>query len=148
MNLSVSTWQGRPVAPGDLAGRVVLLYAFQMLCPMCVNEATPLINRIYGRVQQRDDVRVIGLHTVFENHAQQGPEALAGYLSRAGVRFPVGIDLNDGTDDAPVTMRRLLLMGTPSLVTVDAKGVIRERLFGVPTEEALMSRLDRLTTSP
>ncbi len=143
LKLSVDRWFNTPAGPPDLSGQVVVLYAFQMLCPMCVEEATPLMNRLYGRLN-RVQAQVIGLHTVFENHDAMRPDALGGYLRRAGVRFPVGVDEHEATDDAPVTMRRLLLMGTPSIVTVDRRGEVRERLFGVPGEDWLLKRVAQL----
>ncbi|GAB6903019.1 TlpA family protein disulfide reductase [Kineosporia succinea] len=137
LELSVSQWLNGP--PPLLAGRPLFLYAFQMLCPLCVEEGTPMMNTLHA-----SGVTVVGLHTVFENHEAQTPSALAGYVARAGIRFPVGVDRHDGTDDAPVTMRRLLLMGTPSIVSVSRKGAIRERLFGVPPQEALRKRFAKL----
>lgn len=35
-------------------------------------------------------------------------------------------------------------MGTPSFVTVDRSGVVRERLFGVPDEDWLIKRVEAL----
>ncbi|MCD5311085.1 TlpA disulfide reductase family protein [Kineosporia babensis] len=142
LQLSVQKWANAPEP--DLRNQVVLLYAFQMLCPNCVNEATPMMNRVHEVTRRKDGIQVVGLHTVFENHANMGPDALAGYIARAGVSFPVGIDRHDGGDDAPVTMRRLNLMGTPSIVTVDRGGTIREKQFGTPTEEWLLRRADGL----
>lgn len=54
------------------------------------------MNRVYSRIPDQ----VIGLHTVFENHQAMGRDALAHYIARAGIQFPVAIDEHDGTDDA------------------------------------------------
>ncbi|MBT0771989.1 TlpA family protein disulfide reductase [Kineosporia sp. J2-2] len=144
--LSADRWFNtpRPLTAADLDGKVVLLYAFQMLCPLCVHEATPLVNRVHRLTRDRPGIEVVGLHTVFENHEAMGPQALAGYLGSAGVRFPVGVDRHEPGHDAPVTMRRLQLIGTPSFVPVDRQGVVRDRIFGVLSEQALISRLERM----
>ena len=66
--LDVTEWVGEP--PGslaDLRGRVVAIEAFQMLCPGCVQHGLPQAQRLH-RLFRREDVVVIGLHTVFEHH--------------------------------------------------------------------------------
>lgn len=148
--ISASHWYNvpRPVTATELQNKVVLLYAFQMLCPLCITEATPLMNRVHEQIRHRDDVTLIGLHTVFEDHEAQAPDPLAHYVARAGITFPVAIDAFEPGHDAPITMRRLLIIGTPSIISIDRAGSVRERLFGVPSEKALMARVERLAAEP
>ena len=49
----------------DLRGRVVLIHAFQMFCPGCLQQAIPEAERIH-RALTGPDFFVVGLHTVFE----------------------------------------------------------------------------------
>ena len=53
-----------PLELSQLRGRVVLLHAFQMLCPACVSHAVPQAERVH-REYAEHGVSVIGLHTVF-----------------------------------------------------------------------------------
>ena len=81
-----------PVLLGALRGKVVVVEAFQMLCPGCVSHGLPQAMRVH-RVFDRDDVAAIGLHTVFEHHGAQGSRtALAAFLHEYKIAFPVGID--------------------------------------------------------
>ena len=82
----------------DLRGRVVLLHAFQMLCPGCVLHGLPQTQRV-ARLLAGTPLTVVGLHTVFEHHAVMGPEALAVFLAEHGYGFPVGIDAAGPTGD-------------------------------------------------
>ncbi|HEU4361393.1 MAG TPA: TlpA family protein disulfide reductase [Mycobacterium sp.] len=120
--LDVSEWLGAPSSLESLRGRVVLIEAFQMLCPGCIRYGLPQVQRIHQLFPQ---VAVIGLHTVFEHHAVTGRDALEVFVAEFGIRFPVGIDRHDGDDTMPVTMRRYHLEGTPSTLLIDRTGRLR-----------------------
>jgi hypothetical protein len=70
-------------------GRVVLLHAFQMLCPGCVAQALPQAQRVAELFADKP-LAVIGLHTVFEHHdamhADDGTDRRARTQALAGVR--------------------------------------------------------------
>jgi hypothetical protein len=128
----VQTWLNTeaPLSLEDLRGTVVVVHAFQMLCPGCVSHGIPQAKAIHqafppGRVQ------VIGLHTVFEHHAAMGEVALRAFLHEYRIRFPVGIDRPDPRGNPiPLTMQAWHLQGTPTLVVIDAAGRIRLHHFG------------------
>ena len=82
-----------PLASSQLRGRVVLLHAFQMLCPGCVSHhAVPQAERVH-REYAEHGVSVIGLHTVFEHHAAMMPVALEAFLHEYRITHPVGVDV-------------------------------------------------------
>src|SRR5437899_10033119 len=66
--LQVARWfnSERPIALEDLRGKVVVVHAFQMLCPGCVAYAIPQARRLHELASKMDDLVVLGLHTVFE----------------------------------------------------------------------------------
>ena len=66
--LRVAQWFNteNPITLESLRGRVVVLHAFQMLCPGCVSHGIPQAQRIRDAFLA-SDVSVIGLHTVFES---------------------------------------------------------------------------------
>lgn len=132
------------VALEDLRGRVVVLVAFQMLCPGCVAQSIPLAQRI-ERTFDRRDVAVIGLHTVFEHHDVMTPAALEAFLAEYRVQFPVGVDTPDPNGGAiPVTMRAYQMQGTPTLALIDANGQRRAQYFGAHDELALGAQIGLL----
>lgn len=129
--LDVRDWVGTeaPLTLETLRGRVVVIEAFQMLCPGCVAHGLPLAARL---VEWFDPsvLQVIGLHTVFEHHDVQGTRAaLEAFVHEYRLPFPVAID-TPGDGPVPRTMARLGLRGTPSLLVVDRAGRIRAHLFG------------------
>ena len=129
--LSVREWLNatEPLDLEALRGRVVLIEAFQMLCPGCVSHGLPQAKRVHETFQVKDVV-VIGLHTVFEHHeAQQSAAALRAFLHEYRIPFPGGIDApGDGT--LPKTMTAYAMQGTPTLVLIDRQGRLRAQYFG------------------
>ena len=126
-----------PVSLESLRGKVVLVEAFQMLCPGCVSHGLPQAMRVH-RSFNRDDLAVIGLHTVFEHHDAQGTRvALAAFLHEYKIGFPVGIDAPSESGGLPETMARYRMQGTPTLILVDRLGRLRKQKFGMEEDLVL-----------
>lgn len=118
-----------PLSLDSLRGRVIVLEAFQMLCPGCVSHALPQAQRI-SALFPPDKVAVIGLHSVFEHHAAMNPDALQAFLHEYRIAFPVAVDAHAEGEGIPHTMRSYRLQGTPSLVLIDHQARIRLQHFG------------------
>ncbi len=151
--LSVSQWfnSDHVITLDALRGKVVLIHAFQMLCPACVMSATPQAVRLgqhYRQGSRDSDVVVLGLHTVFEHHDVMGPAALAVYLHEFRVPFPVGVDMPGVNDPIPQTMRAYNTQGTPTTLLIDASGRLRKHHFGVESDQQLMADVDHLVAEP
>ncbi len=133
-----------PLSLADLRGRVVLLHAFQMLCPGCVAKGIPQAQRV-EELFRGAPLTVVGLHTVFEHHAAMPPHALEAFLHEYRVRFPVGVDAA-GTDGDPIpqTMRAYAMRGTPTTVLIDARGRLRRQVFGVHDDMLLGAEIQTL----
>ncbi len=127
---SVDQWfnSPKPISLADLRGKVVVIEAFQMLCPGCVSHGLPLAQQVHDHFPH-EDVAVIGLHTVFEHHAAMTPVSLEAFLHEYRITFPVGVDA-PGKAALPVTMVRYGLRGTPSLLLVDRTGMLAAHYFG------------------
>ena len=127
----VSQWfnTDQPLSLDALRGKVVMIEAFQMLCPGCVSDGLPLAKRVYDTFS-RDDVAVIGMHTVFEHHEAQAPVSLSAFLHEYRIPFPVGIDAAGDTGGLPLTMAAYQMQGTPTLVLIDRQGRRRLQHFG------------------
>ena len=134
----------RPLRLADLRGQVVLVHAFQMLCPGCVMHAMPQARQAHALYGEQG-LAVIGLHTVFEHHEAMRPHALQAFIHEYGLRFPVGVDAPaDDGQPIPRTMARLGLQGTPTTLLIDKQGRLRVRHFGQVDDLALGVALGRL----
>jgi peroxiredoxin len=118
-----------PLSLAHFRGRPIVAAAFQMLCPGCVSQTIPQLNKV-RQLFGEDQVAVLGLHSVFEHHDGMGEASLRAFLHEYGVRFPVGIDRHEDANPVPVTMQRYLLQGTPTLLLIDAQGRLRRQTFG------------------
>jgi len=129
--LRVTTWFNvtEPLTLLALRGNVVVLHAFQIACPGCIQLATPQAQRVH-EIFAAAKVTVIGLHTVFENHGAMTPDALAQFIAEHRLTFPIAVDTPDGQNGIPLTMRELALDGTPSLILLDRTGRIRMKRLG------------------
>lgn len=133
----------RPLSLAGLRGKVVVLHAFQMLCPGCVSHGVPQAERLH-RLLKGENAVVVGLHTVFEHHAAMTPVALAAFLHEYRVTHPVGVDRPAEQGRLPVTMRLYGFEGTPSLVLIDRGGRIRHQALGGMDDLAVGVMVGRL----
>ena len=138
-DLAVSRWFNtpRPLSLAALRGKVVVLHAFQMLCPGCVEHALPQAERLHRLFKDRSDVAIVGLHAVFEHHAAMTPVSLEAFIHEYRLTFPIAVDEASTTDGIPVTMRRFGMRGTPTTIVVDQDGCVVEHGFGRIDDMAL-----------
>ena len=143
--LDMTVWLNTlaPLKLAGLRGKVVLLHAFQMLCPGCVLHGVPQAQRVHD-LFAREDVQVIGLHTVFEHHEAMREAGLRAFVHEFRVTFPVGIDRHEGDDPMPLTMSRYAMRGTPTLILIDRQGLVRTHQFGQVDDLALGAQIARL----
>ena len=134
----------RPLTLEGLRGQVVLLHAFQMLCPGCVSRGIPQAQRV-AEAFRGAPLRVVGMHTVFEHHEAMQLPSLRAFLHEYRVGFPVGVDAPSGTDDPiPETMRAYAMQGTPTTILIDAQGYLRRQVFGVHEDLRLGAEIQTL----
>jgi len=128
--LSVSQWfnTDAPITLEQLRGKVVVIEAFQMLCPGCVSHGLPQALQIAG-IFPIEKVAVLGLHTVFEHHDAMTPVSLKAFIHEYRLSFPIGVD-QAGEANIPKTMAAYQLQGTPSLIIIDQMGQLRAIHFG------------------
>lgn len=140
--LAISEWinVSHPLTLAKLRGRPVLLHSFQLLCPGCVSQSIPQVQKI-ERIFADTDLQVIGIHTVFEHHAAMSPVTLKAFLHEYRIKHPVGIDSPDERTDTPITMQRFGLRGTPSSILIGRDGAIKHHIFGVEDDMAVGARI-------
>lgn len=142
--LQVGQWLNAetPITLASLRGRVVVLHAFQMLCPACVSHGLPQAKKT-RQLFAAKDVSVIGLHTVFEHHEVMTPAALDAFVREYRFTFSIGID-TPAHGSIPATMRAYQLQGTPSVVLIDKRGRLRLSHFGLIDDMALGAAIGQL----
>ena len=128
--LKVAQWFNakEPLTLEKLKGRVVVLLAFQMNCPGSLRHSLPQVQRL-AHAFNDDQVAVVALHTVFEDHDKMQPAALETFLEQEHIDIPVGVDQPNGTE-LPLTMDAYGMQGTPTLLLFDRQGRLRRHYLG------------------
>ncbi len=129
--LLVQTWfnSDRPILLSALRGRVVVLSAFQVLCPNSIAFGIPQALRIHATFEPKD-VAVIGLHVTFEHDDAVNGAVLKAFIQEYRLKFPIALDYPNDSGPIPHTMERYKIRGTPSLVLIDRHGIVRKHAFG------------------
>jgi hypothetical protein len=121
----------------DVRGNYIkIIHAFQMLCPGCVYRGIPQTIELYQKFNS-EEVKVVGLHSVFENHEAMQPHALDVFISEWRLPFPIAIDKKLEGEWMPETMKSFHLQGTPSLIIIDHLGQLKLCHFGHLNQENL-----------
>ena len=142
--LLAAQWLNTPqdITLDALRGKVVVVEAFQMLCPGCVSHGIPQAQRIQAAFASAG-VAVLGMHTVFEHHAAMTPVSLAAFLHEYKVTFPVGVD-RAHESGMPETMRAYHMQGTPTLILIDMQGRLRQQWLGAVSDLVVGAEIMRL----
>ena len=144
--LIVQQWYNtdRPLLLSGLRGRVVVLAAFQVLCPKSLSSGIPQAERIYETFES-SDVAMIGLHTTFEHHDAVTAAVLKAFIQEHRLKFPIALDQLSAGSPIPHTMERYKMRGTPSLVLIDKQGLVRKHTFGPVDDLRIGAEIGALT---
>ena len=113
----LSDLQGRKHALSDYRGKVVLINFWASWCRECITEM-PSLNKLYSQFSGQG-LAVLGV-TV-----DRKSEDAAAAAKKARVAFPILLD-NKGE----VFIKKYAVIGLPTTIIVDRKGIIRETLIG------------------
>jgi hypothetical protein len=133
-----------PLLLSGLRGRVVVLAAFQVLCPNSVAAGIPQAKRIFETFEPKDVV-VIGLHATFEHHDAFSTPVLKAFIQEYRLKFPIALDQPNPTSPIPHTMERYKMRGTPSLILIDRLGLVRKHAFGAVDDLRIGAEIGALT---
>jgi hypothetical protein len=144
--LLVQTWFNTdgPILLSSLRGRVVVLAAFQVLCPNSIGGAIPQARKIHETFEPTD-VAVIGLHATFEHHHAVTAAVLKAFIQEYRLRFPIALDQPNPSSPIPHTMERYKMRGTPSLILIDRHGFVRKHAFGAVDDLRIGAEIGALT---
>ena len=123
--------EGKPATLSALRGRAVVLTFFASWCHPCEQDM-PILERAQHDAGPR--IAVVGVNY------RDFPDDTRAFVRRLGVTFPTLIE--DSTDN-PVAAR-YDVHAMPDTLFIDARGVVRERLFGQTSRHDLESALNAL----
>ncbi|TDF38405.1 TlpA family protein disulfide reductase [Alteromonadaceae bacterium M269] len=147
--LIVQEWIGanQDLSLQSLRGKVILVEAFQLLCPGCVSHAIPQIKKVRSHFPE-SDLAVLGIHTVFEHHEAMQRETLTAFMHEYKINFPVAIDKPGVGTPIPQTMNLYNMRGTPTTLLIDKQGQLKAHYFGMIEDIKLGAEIAKLIAEP
>ncbi len=132
-DFTLQALDGKTYTLSELKGSAVLVNLWATWCPPCRAEM-PAIEKMY---QEYKDEGFVAL--AVNMTTQDDPAALAPFIRKYGLTFPVLLDVN-AQAAAAYQMRSL-----PSSYFIDRAGIIREVVIGGPMAEALLrTRIEQI----
>jgi len=129
----------------DLEGRVVFMLGFQSWCPGCHSRGFPTLKQLIKDYRSADDVAFVAVQTVFEGYSTNTTQRAWDTARQYELDIPVGHDGSNGQRSS--IMQRYRTGGTPWVIIIDKKGVVRFNDFHVPAKRA-HAIIDRLRVQP
>jgi len=128
-DLAVTTYDGKPLASADLAGKPHLLYFWFTGCPPCV-KTTPLLAEL-DRAYAAKGFRIVALNADRALELPYGDEERLAYAQKLGLGFTLA-HLTPETQEAYGSVSVF-----PTFFFVDAKGTIVKQLVSQQDKAAL-----------
>jgi peroxiredoxin len=122
---------GSVVRLSDYRGRPVWINFWASWCPPCRAE-NPDIESVYNAHREADGLVLLA------PAIGEGSGAVAGYMERADLAYPVGVD----TDTQIAANYRVL--GIPTHIFVDRDGIVREIRVGAMSEKTMEKKIAKI----
>lgn len=119
----------------DLKGKVVYLYFFQAQCPGCIEYGFPSLKILTEQYKENENVAFVAVQTVFENFEINTPAEAKKVIKQFDLNIPVAHDA--GEDHGSALMKSYNTGGTPWVIIIDAKGIVRFNDFHIQPDEAV-----------
>jgi cytochrome c biogenesis protein CcmG/thiol:disulfide interchange protein DsbE len=119
--LAGAQMDGRPLAPADYRGKVVVVNFWNPYCGPCRKEA-PALERAWDHLRDRG-VLVVGVHYVGGAWPSSGTAERA-FVRQFGLTYPIL------EDPGSALARGFGIQGIPSTVVADASADLRFRILG------------------
>ncbi len=113
--------------PDDMKGKITVIHFFTDSCGSC-REEMPALDRLYGLYQRK------GLQVVAVNVGQTR-KRVEKFVQETRISYPILLDLQKETSAV------YTLVGLPRTYILDRKGVVRCKLIGSASEDALQKFL-------
>lgn len=119
-------------------------YCFQSWCPGCHKAGFPTLKKVAEKYKDDDGVRFVVFQTVFEDRADK-PVNTFENLKKIAAKHKLTMPFaqSGGPEDKSSLMRAYKTRGTPWMIILDSKGVIRHSDFRIRSDQAV-ELIDRL----
>ena len=128
--VTFTTLAGKPITPGDLRGKVVLVNFWATTCPVCAKELPQMV-AVYQTFASR------GFEVIAVAMPYDRPDWVVDYARREDLPFKVALDF-DGTINRAFGG----VEATPTAFLIDRRGRVLQRLVGEPDFARLRTTIE------
>ncbi len=125
-DFTLTTLTGQEVTLGQYNGKNIFLLFWTQGCVFCQTRGMIMVNDIYRQGQES------GLVVLSVNVAESKGE-VAEFVRQKGLIYPVLMD-----KDASVSRKKFGVYVVPTLFIIGKDGMIKEKVYGYLTEQALL----------
>jgi len=125
---------GTTMRLSDFKGRPVWINFWASWCPPCRKE-NPDIQDLYNEHKDADGLVLLA------PAIGEGRDSIAGYMQRADLHYPVGVDSNTQV------AANYRVLGIPTHIFVDRDGIIREMRVGAMSKKTMEKKLAQIIGS-
>jgi thiol-disulfide isomerase/thioredoxin len=143
-DLELDTWidaEGAAMAPFRLEnhkGKVVYLLFWQSWCPGCHTIGFPTLKKMSQHFEDDERVLFYAVQTVFEGFNDNTEDKVRTVQQKYSLRVPMAHDPGGGSEEQPSRLLpKYCTGGTPWVVIIDKRGVVRFNGFHVDEKRAI-----------
>jgi len=114
----------------DYQGKVLYLYCFQSWCPGCHRYGFPTLKKVIKKFGKDPKVAITAIQTTFEGFATNTFARAQEVASQYALTIPIGQSGSKGSGSSPL-MRQYRNGGTPWVIIIDRKGIVRYNDFHI-----------------
>lgn len=130
-NATFQKLDGTPIALPDLKGAVILINFWGTWCKPCLQEIPHLVRLSH-------QLKAKGLEVVGIALDSGSPNDIQAFMAEHGMDYAVWMG------DLAMVKKRFQVMGFPTSLLIDSKGLIHKRYFGPHTEEVFKQDVESL----
>jgi len=136
-SFAVDTWVQdndiKDINIDNYKGKVLYLYGFQSWCPACHSHGFPTLKKLSKKFKKDKKVAFVAIQTTFEGYYINTSLAASLIVKKYDLDMPVGHSKRDGKKEDFMT--NYDTGGTPWIILVDKKGIVRFSNFHASYDE-------------
>ena len=125
------------ITVSDFEGKVVYLKLFKYGCPGCHSVGFPNLQAVHNEFGEDSSVQLLGIQTAFSGKGYNNFEKLKIVQEDYNLPIPFGHDPGATDAEYPDVMVKYQTRGTPWVIIIDKKGIVRYSDFKIDSNRAI-----------
>lgn len=132
-NFTIPSLSEETLSLSDFKGKIIIVNFWTTWCNYCQEEMSEL-NK-FTTENKMKNISLIGINVT---SAESSKKVVSEFAKQFNLKFPIGLD------ESGQVSKDYRLMGIPTTLIIDEKGIIRNKLLGPVTTEMLNNSISQL----